>query len=121
MKNLLADLWTVFDEDNMPTYVCLVSLSLSLPDLQDYLHFHIADVSTRWSALFAAIDELKLRNPGVVEDYTVSETTLEQVFLSFAKKYNNAAKKDNNAAAKLLRTLSRTLSTSSRVESSERL
>ena len=84
---------------------------LSLP-VQDYLHFHIADVSTQWSALFAAIDELKLRNPGVIEDYTVSETTLEQVFLSFAKKYNNATKKDTTAA-KLLRTFSRTLSRTS--------
>ena len=103
--------------------ICIASLSLPV---QDYLHFHIADVSTQWSALFAAIEELKVRNPGVVEDYTVSETTLEQVFLSFAKKYNNAAKRDNNAAAKLLRTfsrtLSRTLSTSrDEVETSERL
>ena len=81
---------------------------LSLP-VQDYLHFHIADVSTQWSSLFAAIDELKQRHPGVIEDYTVSETTLEQVFLSFAKKYNNAPKKDTTAA-KLLRTLSRNLS-----------
>ena len=53
---------------------------------------------------------MKVRNPGVIEDYTVSETTLEQVFLSFAKKYNNAAKKEDTTAAKLMRTFSRTLS-----------
>ena len=55
----------------------------------------------------------------------MSETTLEQVFLSFAKKYNNVAKKED-AAAKLLRTFSRTFSRalsrdSGEVEMSERL
>ena len=75
--------------------------------------------------MFAAINELKRRNPGVIEDYTVSETTLEQVFLSFAKKYNNVTKKED-AAAKLLRTFSRTFSRAlsrdrDEIETSERL
>ncbi len=51
---------------------------------QDYVHFHVTDTSTPWHRLFEAMEEIK-RELRVVEDYSVSETTLEQVFLSFAK------------------------------------
>ncbi|CAG2169599.1 unnamed protein product [Oppiella nova] len=48
-----------------------------------HLHYHITDTSTQWSQLFhvmqSAHKELDL------EDYNLSDTTLEQIFLSFAK------------------------------------
>ncbi|CAG2104733.1 unnamed protein product [Medioppia subpectinata] len=47
------------------------------------VHYHITDTSTQWSAMFkvmqSAQQELDL------EDYNLSDTTLEQIFLSFAK------------------------------------
>ena len=52
---------------------------------KDYLHFHIGDPKTPWHVLFETMEEIKAKIPEI-EDYSVSETTLEQVFLSFAKK-----------------------------------
>ena len=50
---------------------------------QCLLHFHITDTSVLWSYMFSkmeiAKEELQL------EDYLVSDTTLEQIFLAFAK------------------------------------
>jgi ATP-binding cassette subfamily A (ABC1) protein 3 len=53
---------------------------------QDYLHLHVSDTSTPWHKLFGTMEQLKAKYAVIVEDYSVSETTLEQVFLSFAKK-----------------------------------
>lgn len=47
------------------------------------LHYHIND-TMRYSDLFAELESLKSSNP-IVEDYSVTETTLEEVFLSFAR------------------------------------
>ena len=57
----------------------------------DYLHLHVP-AGPSWHQLFEAIEKLKVEFEGAVEDYTVSETTLEQVFLSFARKYKDATK-----------------------------
>ncbi len=51
---------------------------------KDYVHFHVGDVSTPWHRLFETMEGIKNEFPAA-EDYSVSETTLEQVFLSFAK------------------------------------
>lgn len=47
------------------------------------LHYHINE-TMRYSNLFTALEELKAEFP-LIEDYSVTETTLEEVFLSFAK------------------------------------
>jgi hypothetical protein len=39
---------------------------------------------------------MKTAFPNAIEDYSVSETTLEQVFLSFAKRYNRKASEDTS-------------------------
>ena len=51
---------------------------------KDYVHFHVTDAKTPWSYLFSTMEEAKTVHPAL-SDYSVSETTLEQVFLSFAK------------------------------------
>ena len=50
---------------------------------QCLLHYHITDPSVKWSHVFKVMESAKseLR----LEDYTVSDTSLEQIFLSFAK------------------------------------
>ncbi|XP_039276115.1 phospholipid-transporting ATPase ABCA1 [Nilaparvata lugens] len=48
------------------------------------LQYHIKTTSIPWSQLFKTMDELK-NQFDIIEDYTLSETTLEQVFISFAK------------------------------------
>ncbi|CAH2042703.1 unnamed protein product, partial [Iphiclides podalirius] len=47
------------------------------------LHYHINE-TMRYSDLFSELEALKGSNP-IVEDYSVTETTLEEVFLSFAR------------------------------------
>ena len=61
---------------------------------QDFFHFHVGDPSTSWRHLFESMERIK----GVysaVEDYSVSETTLEQVFLSFAKMQRGEEEKED--------------------------
>lgn len=50
---------------------------------QFVLHFHITDAKLRWSELFQRVQELK--EEFNFEDIFVSDSSLEQVFLSFAK------------------------------------
>ncbi|CAG2161807.1 unnamed protein product [Oppiella nova] len=50
---------------------------------QCLLHYHITDTSVQWSQLFAVMETAKGRLQ--LEDYLVSDTTLEQIFLAFAK------------------------------------
>ena len=50
---------------------------------QGMVHYHIRDTSITWAQLFGAIERVKLNFN--IEDYSVSQTTLEQVFLNFAR------------------------------------
>ncbi|XP_063222748.1 phospholipid-transporting ATPase ABCA3-like [Bacillus rossius redtenbacheri] len=59
---------------------------------QGMLHYHVTDPHVPWQRLFSVLESLKGCHP-LVQDYTVSETTLEQVFLAFAR-----AEKDVPAA-----------------------
>ena len=51
---------------------------------QTMLHYHINEV-VPLSSLFNALEALRRDYPTVIEDYSVSETTLEEVFLSYAQ------------------------------------
>lgn len=48
------------------------------------LHYHINE-TMRYSELFASLEALRNEFSNLIEDYAVTETTLEEVFLSFAK------------------------------------
>lgn len=48
------------------------------------LHYHINEIM-HYSELFQEMELLKATFRGLIEDYTVSETTLEEVFLSIVK------------------------------------
>ncbi|KAJ7372707.1 ATP-binding cassette sub- A member 3 [Desmophyllum pertusum] len=50
---------------------------------QGMVHYHIRDTSVTWAQLFGTIERVKLNFN--IEDYSVSQTTLEQVFLNFAR------------------------------------
>jgi hypothetical protein len=39
-----------------------------------------------WNEIFQTIEDCKVEYDDVIEDYSVSETSLEEVFLSFARK-----------------------------------
>ena len=53
--------------------------------LQEFIHVHVRDVNTMWSSMFRIMEDIRDEFDGV-EDYSISETSLEQVFISFAKK-----------------------------------
>ena len=53
----------------------------------DYIHFHVANSVTPWHHLFGSMETVKGEYK-VIQDYTISETTLEQIFLSFARQEN---------------------------------
>lgn len=44
---------------------------------------HVGSAGTRWSEVFRRIESLKAA--GYIVDYSVSQTTLEQIFLNFSK------------------------------------
>ena len=50
---------------------------------QGLLHFHITDPSVEWSYMFSVMERAKEELQ--LEDYLLSDTTLEQIFLAFAK------------------------------------
>ncbi|XP_045502150.1 ATP-binding cassette sub-family A member 2-like [Colias croceus] len=52
------------------------------------LHYHIND-TLRYSELFTELEALREQYPSLLEDYSVTETTLEEVFLSFAKEQHS--------------------------------
>ena len=62
----------------------LVSCNCNEFCFQDYVHFHVTDPHTPWAHLFSTMENAKITF-GEVTDYSVSETTLEQVFISFAR------------------------------------
>ncbi|XP_022671830.1 retinal-specific ATP-binding cassette transporter-like isoform X5 [Varroa destructor] len=50
---------------------------------QSLLHFQVTDTSLRWSVLFQRVNDINKMM--LFEDVIVSDTTLEQIFISFAK------------------------------------
>lgn len=51
---------------------------------QGLIHYQIMDTSLSWSHLFAKLESIK-SSLDIVEDYSLSDTTLEQIFIAFAK------------------------------------
>lgn len=69
---------------SVQTYVNSKFTSIVLKDFhQCILHYHITDTTVRWSYLFRELE--KAKEELSFEDYLVSDTTLEQIFLAFAR------------------------------------
>ncbi|KAJ8718121.1 hypothetical protein PYW07_006051 [Mythimna separata] len=56
------------------------------------LHYHINETMP-YSVLFTELESLRNEFPTLIEDYAVTETTLEEVFLSFAKEEHKEQQK----------------------------
>ena len=50
----------------------------------DYIHFHVSNPATSWSSLFSSMEAVKAEFQ-TIQDYSINETTLEQIFLEFAR------------------------------------
>lgn len=65
--------------------VCRVFDNCELKDEHTgLLHFHVKD-NKRLSQLFRTVELLKSDFPSLIEDYTISEATLEDVFMAVAR------------------------------------
>jgi ATP-binding cassette subfamily A (ABC1) protein 3 len=53
--------------------------------LQQSIQYHLQDPTISWDVLFTTMEEIKSHSPTLIEDYSITETTLEQVFLAFAR------------------------------------
>ena len=51
---------------------------------QGLVHYQINDKELSWAKVFGIMERVKVDHD--IEDYSVSQTTLEQVFISFARK-----------------------------------
>lgn len=52
---------------------------------QRLLHYYIKGKHLNWSKIFLEFEALKYRHRGLIEDYCISEASLEDVFLSVAR------------------------------------
>ena len=50
---------------------------------QGLIHYHVTDTRTLWSHMFTVMEQMKTKF--FLEDYVISDTTLEQIFLAFAR------------------------------------
>ncbi|XP_065208828.1 phospholipid-transporting ATPase ABCA1-like isoform X2 [Planococcus citri] len=62
------------------------------------LYYQIKDTSIPWWALFEKMEALKQRHRDLVEDYVLTDTTLEEVFISFAKESADPSEKNRFSA-----------------------
>ncbi|XP_070562934.1 phospholipid-transporting ATPase ABCA3-like [Ptychodera flava] len=56
---------------------------------QGMVHYHITDTTLTWAEIFGKMERAKTKYN--IEDYSVSQTTLEQVFINFARSQRDVA------------------------------
>ncbi|XP_070581084.1 phospholipid-transporting ATPase ABCA3-like isoform X2 [Ptychodera flava] len=56
---------------------------------QGMVHYHITDTRLTWAEIFGKMERAKTKYN--IEDYSVSQTTLEQVFINFARSQRDVA------------------------------
>ena len=49
------------------------------------MEYHLGNTSLDWATLFRTMNLIKHQFKEVLEDYTINETTLEEVFISLAR------------------------------------
>jgi len=52
---------------------------------QNLLQYHLQDSTVSWDVLFKKLEGVKAEFEDMIEDYSVNETSLEEVFLAFAR------------------------------------
>jgi hypothetical protein len=59
---------------------------LAINPSQNILQYQVLNTSMSWGEIFTCTEALKVTYTDVIEDYSVSETALEEVFLAFARR-----------------------------------
>lgn len=82
------------------TYVKKQVPSAALKDFHEMvLNYHVSDITVSWSFLFTIMERAKQRYN--LEDYALSDTTLEQIFISFARQQGQLQMSGTQRAPKL--------------------
>ncbi len=66
--------------------VLYISICLYINLLQNILQYQILNTAMSWGDIFKCTEALKETYADLVEDYSVSDTALEEVFLAFARR-----------------------------------
>ncbi|CAL8083291.1 unnamed protein product [Orchesella dallaii] len=61
---------------------------------QNVLQYQLHNTAIPWDVLFKTMEDLKATYAEIIEDYSVNETSLEEVFLSFARKQYGSRRAD---------------------------
>ena len=61
---------------------------------QGFVNYQLKDKDKSWAKVFAVMEQAKERFD--IDDYSVSQTTLEQVFLNFARYQTEDERSDQN-------------------------
>ncbi|CAL8124338.1 unnamed protein product [Orchesella dallaii] len=72
---------------------------------QNVLQYRLLSTALEWDELFKTMEDFKMTYEDMIEDYSLNETSLEEVFLSFARKqkeYRMPGKKKKKKKRKLL-------------------
>lgn len=59
----------------------------------DILNYHIQSTQIKWSQIFGIMEDAKAQLN--ISDYSLGQTSLEQIFLFFTKYQRDNAKKNN--------------------------
>ncbi|XP_059047165.1 phospholipid-transporting ATPase ABCA1-like [Achroia grisella] len=82
--------------DNLKQYVCSNFTSPKLmEEYQGLLTYYLPDSTMAWSRMFGIMENAKRELD--VEDYSISQTTLEQIFLQFTKYQDAENSEDTNS------------------------
>ena len=57
------------------------------------IEYQVVNTGIHWESVFKLLEDLKQKYVNILEDYSVNETTLEEIFLSVAKSRNNECRK----------------------------
>lgn len=89
IQSKFGDKLTLIDEHNVSNLVFFMNKcnKSSRFFFQLSLHYHLKDTSMRWSGLFKELEDLV--QTGLIEDYNISQATLEDVFLNVAGAVEN--------------------------------
>ena len=67
---------------------------------ENILEYQLQNKEMPWSALFTVMEELKQAKDSLIQEYTLSETTLEQVFIQLTKLQWVRPESEGNACKK---------------------
>jgi len=71
--------------------------------LQNVFQHQLHNTALAWDVLYNTMEEIKAKYEILIEDYSINETSLEEVFLSFARKQYGQRKVEESKLMRVLK------------------